>query len=65
MSGTNLAQDIKALFDSIPVVEWPRHESCLNGSWWGIDVQLSMAANERVRLVRLRRSSLGRPEVSV
>ncbi|MEU1660625.1 hypothetical protein ABZ527_31565 [Streptomyces griseofuscus] len=54
----NLKRLSKALQNWNPV-------SCLNSSWWGVDVRLSMAANERVRLVRLRRSFLGQPEVSV
>lgn len=60
MSGTNLAQSIKALFDGIPLVEWPRNESCIHGPWRRIDEPPSMPMNEQVRL---RRSPLVRPEV--
>ncbi|GAA1042235.1 ATP-binding protein [Streptomyces murinus] len=60
MSGTNLAQNIKALFDGIPLVEWPRNESCIHGPWRRIDEPPSMPMNEQVRL---RRSPLVRPEV--
>ncbi|MGY9066893.1 hypothetical protein [Streptomyces sp. CAS3] len=62
MSGTNLTQNIKALFDGIPLVEWPRNESCINGPWRRIDEQPSMPMNEQVRL---RRSPLVRPEALV
>ncbi|MFJ4623651.1 hypothetical protein [Streptomyces sp. NPDC088812] len=54
----SLAEQITAFLDGIPSPHWPAVPDSLNDSWWGIDEQPRIPANQQIRLGRLSRSTL-------
>jgi hypothetical protein len=54
----SLAERITAFLDGIPSLHWPAApDSYPNDSWWDVDGQPRMPANQQVRLGQLRRSA--------